>query len=63
MSKEKYTLKVVDLLGKVLISEANTAQEGANLREIDLSGIAKGMYLLSFEREGAENQTMRIVVQ
>ena len=61
--KEKYTIRVVDLIGSVLISETNTAQEGNNLQELDLSGVAKGMYILSIEREGAEIQTMRIVVE
>jgi len=62
-SKEKYVLKVTDLIGKVMLSRANTAEEGVNLQEIDLSDIAKGMYLLSIEREGTETQTMRIVVE
>ena len=60
---EKYTLKVVDLLGKVLISEVNTAQEGSNLLELDLSSLAKGMYLISIERDAAQIETMRIVVE
>ncbi len=61
--KEKYTLKVVDLIGNVMMSQPSTAQAGANIQEIDLSSYAKGMYLLSIEREGAEIQTMRVVVQ
>ena len=60
---EKYTLKVSDLLGNVLKSEVNTSQSGANLREVDLSGLAKGMYLISIERDAAQVQTMRIVVE
>jgi hypothetical protein len=62
-AKEKYTLKVTDLIGNVLISQPSLAQEGVNLQEIDLSTYAKGMYLLSIEKEGAEIQTMRIVVE
>jgi hypothetical protein len=62
-SKEKYTLKITDMIGNILVSQANTATEGDNLQELDLSKVAKGMYLLSIQREGAETQTMRIVVE
>ena len=60
---EKYTFKVVDLLGKVLIREVNTAQDGSNLLELDLSSLANGMYLISIERDAALIETMRIVVE
>ena len=60
---EKYTLRVVNLLGKVLISEVFTAQEGTNLHELDLRHLAKGMYLISIERDAVPIQAMRIVVE
>ena len=61
--KEKYVLKVIDLIGKVMISEPSVTVEGINLRQLDLSGVAQGMYILSIERVGKEIQTLRIVVE
>jgi hypothetical protein len=61
--KEKYILKVIDLIGKVVISYSGVAEEEVNLQEIDLRSYAKGMYLLSIEREGVKSQTMRIIIE
>ena len=63
LAKEKYTLKLTDLVGRVMMSMPSTSEEGANLQELDLSNYAKGMYLLSIEKEGMEPQTIRIVVE
>ena len=60
---EKYVLRIVDVLGQVLVNESRVATGGSNLREIDLSGAAKGMYFLSIEKEGAEIQLIRIMVE
>jgi len=63
-AKEKYTLKVVDMIGNVLISNVITAVDGErNTHDLDLTNVAKGMYLLSIQKEGAEAETMRIVVE
>ncbi len=62
-AKEKYILKVTDLAGKVLINYPGTTLEGINLQEVDLSSYAKGMYLLSIERQGGEIQAIGIVVE
>ncbi len=61
--KEKYTLKVTDLVGKVMVSRIGTTQEGMNIQEIDLSKVAKGMYLISIEREVGKIQTITITVE
>jgi hypothetical protein len=62
-AKEKYTLKVVDVIGNELIRQDNTATEGLNSLDLDLTGVAKGMYFISVESVGTETQTMRIVVE
>src|SRR6185369_12336229 len=62
-AKQKYVLKVMDLAGKALMFESVIAEEGRNLHQIDLIGVAKGMYILSIEGEGTEIQTIRIVVE
>jgi hypothetical protein len=59
----KYIVKVVDLLGNVVISDVISASEGSNLQELNLSNVAKGMYLLSIETDGASAQTLRVVVE
>jgi len=59
----KYSMKVTDLLGNVVISEVISASEGANMQELNLSKAAKGMYLLSIETEGSAAQTLRVVVE
>ena len=40
-----------------------SAVAGKNMYEVDLSGFAKGVYSLSVGTEGAEIQTMRIVIE
>jgi hypothetical protein len=62
-AKEKYALKVTDMLGNRLLNIEHIAQAGENIQEIDLSGLAKGLYLLSMEKYGEASQTMRIVVE
>jgi len=60
---EKYMVKVTDLLGNVMISNVINATEGSNMQELDLSKVAKGMYLLTIESDGAKAQTLRVVVE
>ncbi len=59
----KYSVKVIDLLGNVMINNVVSATEGANMQELNLSNVAKGMYLLSIETEGTTAQTLRVVVE
>lgn len=61
--REGCTLRVVDLLGNMVINEIFTAEEGSNLRKMDLTAISKGMYFLSIEGAGIQVQTKRIVVE
>ena len=59
----KYSLKVVDVIGRVLISENISAVSGYNEKEINLENVAKGLYLVSVQTEGGEVQTLRMVVE
>ena len=59
----KYSLKVVDVIGRVLISENISAVEGYNMKEINLENVAKGLYLVSVQTEGGQAQTLRLVVE
>ena len=62
-SKEKYTIKLTDLLGNVIISEVVAAQEGENTQEINVSQFAKGIYVVSLTAEDGSTQSTRLVVQ
>jgi hypothetical protein len=59
----KYSLKVVDMIGRVMISENVSAVEGFNSKEINLENVAKGIYLISVQTEGDEAQTLRLIVE
>ena len=59
----KYTMKVVDMIGNILVNESISATEGFNTNEINLENVAKGIYLISVQTEGEEAQTMRLIVE
>ena len=59
----KFKLIVVDLPGKIIFTEAQESLEGRNLRSIDLSSVAKGMYFLAILAVVREIRTLRIVVE
>jgi hypothetical protein len=59
----KYSVRVVDLLGNVLIADDIAATEGYNSKEIDLQNVAKGLYFITIQGEGEEAQTIRLVVE
>jgi hypothetical protein len=63
VEKEKYTLKVTDLIGNVMMSEPHVAEAGMNLLELDMGNAPKGVYLLSIQKEDSEIHTMRIVIE
>ena len=45
------------------MNDVVSAVEGVNMKDLDLSKAAKGMYLLTLENEGGNVQTLRIVVE
>jgi hypothetical protein len=62
-AKAKYVVKVTDLLGNVIVSDVITAVEGYNTQEIDMSQVAKGLYMVSLTAEDGQSQTLRLVVE
>ena len=60
--KETYVLRIVDMLGNVVFSGVNVAEQGFNTQEIDLGSVAKGMYMLTIEVDGVETQKVPVVV-
>ena len=59
----RYVISVVDVTGRVIISNEVTAVEGVNMHEIDLSSVAKGMYLVRMESEGLDSQLLKVTVE
>ena len=59
----KYTLKVVDMIGKVLINEALPVIEGYNTKDINLENLSKGIYIISVQTEEGNAQTLRLIVE
>lgn len=59
----KYSFKVVDAIGKVMVNETITAVAGYNQKDINLEGVAKGIYFVSLQTEGNSVQTLQVVVQ
>jgi hypothetical protein len=58
-----YSLKVVDMIGNILISENVAAVEGTNTKEINLENVAQGLYIISVQTEGSQAETMRLIVE
>ena len=56
-----YFLVVNDITGRVILKEKGNARQGMNLHEIDLSGHAKGMYMVSINLPGYSKQLKLIL--
>ena len=59
----RYSLKVVDVIGKILVNRDLTAVEGQNEMDINLENVAKGLYFISLQQENGESETLRLVVE
>ncbi|MBP9791567.1 MAG: T9SS type A sorting domain-containing protein, partial [Bacteroidia bacterium] len=62
-SKTKYLVKVTDMIGNAVFTEVVNAFEGYNTREIDLTKIAKGVYVISLSTEDMTTESIRLIVQ
>jgi len=60
--KSKFTLKVTDMLGNVVLRDQISAVSGENTKDLDLSNLAKGMYYLSMEKEDVNVQSILPIV-
>ncbi len=59
----KYSMKIANVLGSVMIDETISAVEGFNSKLISLENVAKGLYFLTIQTEGDQAKTLRIVVE
>ena len=60
--KAPYSLTIADLAGKVTCLEHSSSMEGINLKEVDLSEYAKGIYFLHFNTSACV-EILKIVIE
>jgi len=53
---------VLDLSGRVVMTQTHANVSGQNNLQLDLSKVAKGAYMLNVQTEGSNNQ-VRVVVE
>ncbi len=53
---------VLDLSGRVVMTQSHANAAGQNILQLDLSKVAKGAYMLNVQTEGSNNQ-VRVVVE
>lgn len=56
-------VRMLDMIGKQLMSSKIDLVKGENNHQYDVSTLAEGLYLLVIEREGLPQKTIRIVVE
>ncbi len=62
LNDQAYVINVLDLSGRVVLSTEGKANAGSNLQVLDLTNLAKGMYMISLQtNEG--NQLVRVSVE
>lgn len=59
----KYVISVVDVTGRTIISDEVNAAEGINMHELDLTKVAKGIYLVRMETAGEQAQLLKVTVE
>lgn len=59
---ENYRLVLIDMTGRVVYEESNTAKEGLNQLHWDMSTYQTGMYILSLQSDSGKSKT-RIIVE
>jgi hypothetical protein len=57
-----YTLILSDIIGRQMLNLGGAAVEGDNMIELNLSAIAKGVYMLSVINNGSTEQ-IRVIVE
>ena len=59
---ENYSLHLMDMIGQTIISDNKTSVVGDNQIQLNLNGLAKGIYLLNIQK-GDANMIKKIIVQ
>jgi hypothetical protein len=58
-----FTIKLIDLAGSTVFLISAKTKQGENKIDYNISGIAKGLYLMSIEEEGFGVRTRKISVE
>jgi hypothetical protein len=61
-TKSKFNITITDLTGHVAMTDVIYSAMGENTKDLDLSGLAKGMYFITMETEGTNAQSVVPVV-
>ena len=59
----RYSVRVIDVLGALLMSADVSAVEGYNTLDLNLENAAQGIYFVSLQTEGSPSQTLQLVVE
>ncbi len=59
---ENYSLHLMDMIGQTIISDNKTSVVGDNQIQLNLNGLAKGIYILNIQK-GDANMIKKIIVQ
>ena len=62
MEEGSYTVRLVDMFGRVVKNEVDNAGAGDNIHVMNLDGLAKGVYIIELEKGSQVNKT-RLVIQ
>jgi hypothetical protein len=62
-ASEKYVLNVTDFTGRLIISEPINAIEGLNQHQMDMTSIAKGMYLFNLQNQAGQSIVIKVAVE
>ena len=60
--QQSYTVKLMDMTGRVVYNESRSASEGENHMEMNVSGFSSGIYMINFEM-GDLREQIRVVVE
>ena len=59
---QTFMIRLMDMTGRIVYFESNSAVEGENKTEINLSGFASGIYMLNLQ-SNESNQQIRVMVE
>ena len=57
-----YALHVLDITGRIILTQQIKAVEGSNMHELDFTNLAKGMYMIRLENSDAGSQLLKVTV-
>ena len=62
-TNETYSLKIVDIIGKIIIDENIHGIKGRNTKEIELGNTSKGMYFIILKSQQTKDQILRLIIE